>query len=400
VGAFFRVALRIWWRPREALAELAGNDHSVWAATGFAAVVAAVCGGMAATLGAGDLTPSHRVATAVGVAVLVTLAPWAYGVLLWLCSRLLGSPSSTLGGAVRISAAFTGAMPAVLLWLHAAFRIGPAVGASIGVFGPILVLIGYSSFVTLTVFETHRDATWLGFSALGVAALCWGTCAANLSAHQADLVSAPVPVPTRPSLVLPAPPPVRAPPPAAVAVVDAGGAVPAPVWAVRVRSVPPGAAVHLATGQFVGHAPVDVRAPPGAESIHLRVVLGSAEKQVVATRDLEELLVTLPPPATLRFDGLYRTERGRRAEWLRFYSDGSVVATQTGRQGSAREASRELDHERARVKGRYEFDGTKLSFTLTAKRTVTHYAGTLEHDHLSVSAKSEKTESRYTFVAP
>jgi hypothetical protein len=388
--AFIATAFRLWTRPREALADLASEEHSVAAATLFAVLSGALSAGVVRGLGG-------PTSTAVTVAVAVVVGPWGYGTLLLVLLRFLGSVEATLASTIRFSSALTGAAPVVLLAQAGAFRIGAGIGTFVGAVVPVLVVIGYSAFAASTVFETQRNPTWLAFGALGITAFCWGTCNSVAGRDRYDeagvLVSARADQPA-PALPLLAPPP---PPP------DAGRRVvvkaPEPTWSVRIVSVPPGALV-FSGGQYRGRAPAMLEAPMDAGTIEVKLVLDQREKVIVATQDQLEVLVTLPPPGTLHFDGLYRSARGKQVDLLRFFSDGDVVAVFSSRDVPAKRAMKVLDRRTAKLKGRYQYEGSRVTFTLGTKRAAKDYTGVVGADRLELTAKGEAQPVAYTFVKP
>jgi hypothetical protein len=348
----------------------------VLAPAAFALVNALVCSGLVTAF----VAPGMGVALAVGAAI--GLGPWLYGALLCAVLRILGSVNATLAGAVRLSCALTGAAPWVVLLQLGTSRISPGVGLFVGTVLPLIGLIAYSAFAALTVFETNRDPTVLVFGALSIATFCWGTCASETS-REALYTRAPDVVAPAPRPVFVAPPPRAAVPPPQL-----------PEWSLRVSSVPPGATVEL-DGRPVGTAPLDVVVPAGTPVIQLHLKLGLSEKQVQASHSQEELVVVMPTPPALRFDGMYRAIRGKRAAWLRFTNGGEVSATELSRDLTASRAQHAL-----KKAGRYRLEGIALSFTLRAKHGAKSYAGTVGVDTLTLKGDDEAAPVEYVLVTP
>jgi hypothetical protein len=256
---------------------------------------------------------------------------------------------------------------------------------------PLLAIIAYSALAASAAFETQRNPTWIVFSALAVVTFCWGSCDTIAGRDRYDANGQVIVA----KIDLPRPPPQRLPAKPAEAP-DAGPI--AETWALRVTSIPPGATV-VVDGAQVGRAPVDVQVAGDKESVTVRLSLGAGEKVVTATKDQLELLVSMPAPPTLHFDGLYHATRGNGHHWLRFSMGGQVAAIESSRDVPAKKMWRTIDS--SKNTGRYKFVRDRLMFTLSSTEDAkTRYQGTVEADRLQLQTQGDAKPVEYRFLKP
>ncbi len=156
----------------------------------------------------------------------------------------------------------------------------------------------------------------------------------------------------------------------------------------------------------------------------LKVVNGSFERHASDAAGLEvayrgtsdengnTTMAIAPPPPASRFAGLYQAElpgpnakiQGRYWGYLRLYSDGTVLAMETGGTGTADEVAKiaKWFHRPYKDFGTYQIQGTAIEMTVSTWKGTVHYQGQIEGTTLILDSVVSRTpqHSTYRLVLP
>lgn len=320
----------VWIRPLEVFDTLRDEELSL-IASARVGVATALVTGLLVAMGAlpGTGAGLGALFAAVGVAVQVALAPFLFGGVLWVASRVLGARESSYEQAVSVPAVLLGLYPFALVLQAVTLRLGGGgMMALVGIALPLAIAIGFVSLGLVRTLGANGIATSILGSLAGLFVLGLGALAVVVSATVVDLdgeaghraweaekarviaeaaarqaaeeePSAPAHVEAPPE---PAPPPpagtvlVTPRPPPPVAVVEEEPPPPPGSWLIDCETVPSGAMIEEAsTGRFLGTTPRKLAFPKELATMRLRLRHGSSVTEATVTREGDPFLVVAMP---------------------------------------------------------------------------------------------------------